>query len=614
MSLDNKKGKDKLFAFEINNIMNALRQMKQNIIDLNGGVLPGLTGIFADPLENESKTDTLKDYVDSQADAGQKDVNVGNGAQFAAGDAVILYDGAGTFETAVIASVSSNVLTMTVNLSNTYPEGSRIGRYLGLIDTANHKFVRSSGADLGNGSDGAFVSSGSVTWSSEKNFTSVLIQSGHTVTISGNFPVKCQGSFIIEAGGKLSAKGQGYSGGGGSWTQSYQGASYPGSGSASTSPNGGGGGGGSHSGNACGAGGGGGYGSGGGGGSYYASSAVSGQGGGVYNNPALSDTFTIAYLKGSGGGGGSSNWTTRQGSSGGSGGGIIRLHCQNLLVEGEIDCDGNVGGNGAETPPSGYYTCGGGGGGGGTIFICCAQLAMAGTNLIHANGGAGSYGKDGSGNPVYPGGGGGNGRIRIEAAKITGSTSPAYGSGYVNDTGFCKYGWYFTNKINTLNPVITVNCYVKQEINFKVNIAAVSVSGQPDIEVADSDGLEAGDVVLVLESDKMEIKEIEVIDGDILTFTEDLLNTYTVAGQVLRIDAFGLVSLAPAGEGADILAMVLQSAHDLGGDIWYLTFTKTIKEVNADNSGVSLTGVLMLKGARNDGEDVNVREINWGYF
>lgn len=35
MSLDNKQSRNKLFAFEINNIMKAIRQLAQNIIDLN---------------------------------------------------------------------------------------------------------------------------------------------------------------------------------------------------------------------------------------------------------------------------------------------------------------------------------------------------------------------------------------------------------------------------------------------------------------------------------------------------------------------------------------------------------------------------------------------------
>jgi len=35
MSLDNKQGRNKLFAFEINNIMKAIRQLAQNVIDLN---------------------------------------------------------------------------------------------------------------------------------------------------------------------------------------------------------------------------------------------------------------------------------------------------------------------------------------------------------------------------------------------------------------------------------------------------------------------------------------------------------------------------------------------------------------------------------------------------
>jgi hypothetical protein len=60
----------------------------------------------------------------------------------------------------------------------------------------------------------------------------------------------------------------------------------------------------------------------------------------------------------------------------------------------------------------------GGGGAGGSILLRAVE-ANIGTNLLTALGGAGGA----TPGPQEDGGNGGNGRIRVEACKITGSTT-----------------------------------------------------------------------------------------------------------------------------------------------------------------------------------------------
>jgi hypothetical protein len=573
-----------------------------------------LTGILQDDFTSNDQINETKDFIDSVANSGQKDVIVGDGSKFSVGEMVIIYDGYEMFENAVIESIVGNTLTMTENLTNTYPEGSYIGKFLGVLDTVSNRYLRMQSPDLGDGSDGAFESTGNATWSSEKNFTSVLVKNGHTITISGNYPIKCQGTYEIEAGGKISAKGRGHAGGYGRRYRGDCGASELGGSTEQWERNGGGGGGGYASGysssRSCGAGGA--YGTNGGNG-YTQSSSPNNtpQGGLAYNDSGLSN-FSESYIKGSGGGGGAGAESSGN-ARGGSGGGIIRIHCKNLIVNGEIDCDGSDASE-AGTPYN-YYTGGGGGGSGGTIYLQVLNKATLGASLVHANGGARSGGKNTNGDIWGYGGNGGKGRIRIEAGKTDGSTNPSFGSGFnTNLGGYAKYGWYFAKEIKALNETITVNGYFKQEAIIKIDLALIANSGQADIDLVDASDFEVGDKAILLEDEKMEIVEIQAISSDTLKMSEDLQNTYSTNAQLIRIDAYGLISLEPVGDDESLQDMILQSVEDLGSDIWYLSYSKTIKSMNNQDAGVRLVGCVKLKGKSNNTNEINVKEVNWNYF
>jgi len=553
------------------------------------------------------------DYIDSVANSGQANVVVSDGGNFSVGEQVVLYDGQNAFETVIILSISTDTLTMTTNLANTYSEGSRIGRYLGYLDTTNNKFQRLLAPDLGTGADGAFVSSGNATWNSEKNYTSITIQSGHIITIDGNFAIKCQGLFDIQAGGKLTAKGYGHAGGaGGQYTNSRQGTSQLGVGTTSQTANGGGGGGGDGSGSSTsrGGGGGAGYGNAGTDGNKSAGETTA-VGGSTYNDAGLT-TFSIEYLKGSGGGGGGSSETGC--GNGGEGGGIIRIHCLNFICAGEIDCDGNDG----VTPSlaSAYYKAAGGGGSGGTIFIQVIQKAIVGTALIHASGGAGGLGKGTAGNDSSGNGGaGGAGRIRIEAGKITGTTSPTHATGYSNNMGaFAKYGFYHTEEIQSLNDLITGNCYIEQEIVRTANIASSASAGQADVIVDDASVYNEGEKIILIENEKMEVKTIDSIVSNTLTMTENLINSYTTSGDVYGIDAYADVSIEPVGDDENFQAMTLQTVDDLGDSIYLITYSKTVRNEDVGEAGVRFVGRVRLQGNDNDTTDINVKNINWAFI
>lgn len=438
---------------------------------------------------DSTRNDVLTDYVDSSAASGQKNVSVSSGASFTEGEAVILYDGASTYENCIIDSIATNTLTMVDNLTNTFAEGSRVIRadtrvipYAGNTThgwTGIAKLVNRNGPDLGTGVDGAFTSSGDATWSAEKNYSSINIQAGHTITVSGNFAIKCQGTCTIS--GTLSAKGQGYSGSsnGSYWGNSGYG---PGGGGVYQDRNDGAtlnpwGGCGVASGTDAAGGGGGGYATAGTDGGYQSNSGYRGRGGAAYNITSLQSTFTTTYLKGAGGGPGGCAQNSGMHGAGGNGGGIIRLHCKNLVVTGAIDCDGNAGVDGGV--PSSYYTCGGGGGAGGTIYILCAQKATLGSSLVHANGGAGGNGHNSGGSHYASGGAGGSGRIRIEAGKFSGTTTPTYNSITYSTydaggTGFFTYSWYTTPRQTLTRTVKTISCAIKY---LTATVSAITVEG-----------------------------------------------------------------------------------------------------------------------------------------
>ncbi len=146
------------------------------------------------------------------------------------------------------------------------------------------------------------------------------------------------------------------------------------------------------------------------------SGGAGGGGGGLYGVADL----TKLLLGSGGGGGGDSNEASGNGQPGGDGGGIVFIAANAVTVSGSILSAGQDGSSpGNTSDPYG----GGGGGAGGSIMIQ-ANSATLGTNLVTASGGAATsrVGPQAGGSG---GGGGGVGRIRVEAASISGTTSPA---------------------------------------------------------------------------------------------------------------------------------------------------------------------------------------------
>lgn len=213
--------------------------------------------------------------------------------------------------------------------------------------------------DRGDGSDGDFVPESNVTISGLKQYKSVFIKAGVTVTV--NSPVcriLCQTSFINQGNIKI----VGVAGNGGA--SAYSGMQNGGVGGS-------------------------GYlgGSGGAGakGSYNGTTYSGGAGGGTTpalsyseeNKKALMRADVYAYGAGGGGGGRNANNPSNTGGSGGSGGGTIKIICKEFHNTGSISANG---GNGQ------YGT--GGGGGGGSVQIIAGLLLSQGT--LTANGGSGA--------------------------------------------------------------------------------------------------------------------------------------------------------------------------------------------------------------------------------
>lgn len=213
--------------------------------------------------------------------------------------------------------------------------------------------------DRGDGSDGDFVPESNVTISGLKQYKSVFIKAGVTVTVNKCAKILCQ--TVIINNGVITAEGQGAEGGaGGVWDSSSNGTP----GQNGTISNGGAGasGGGSSSGGA--------------GGAAIASNIN------VTADIAqiiASDLSEICY--GSGGGGGGAYNSSSRGGAGGAGGGNIIIVCKELKNTARISADGSNG-------TSGYYAGTGGGGGGGCVLVVAGNIVTQGT--ISANGGSGA--------------------------------------------------------------------------------------------------------------------------------------------------------------------------------------------------------------------------------
>lgn len=226
--------------------------------------------------------------------------------------------------------------------------------------------------ERGNGADGVFNPQTNTEISGIKQYTSVNIPAGVTVTVKGWARIKCQGTVTVAGTLKATFLAGGIGG------------SQPGSsGSAGTAGG---------DGEYCGTGGAGGTAYGGAGGAGGAALGSEGIYAVVTNDDAV--LMRVASYKfgygASGGGGGRDRGYAVKGGNGGDGGGSLVIVAKAINVTGHINADGANGGAGEGWPSSG-----GGGGGGGEV-ICIAE-SITGSNITAKGGSAGENNEAGSG-------------------------------------------------------------------------------------------------------------------------------------------------------------------------------------------------------------------------
>lgn len=220
--------------------------------------------------------------------------------------------------------------------------------------------------DRGDGSDGDFCPTADTTIEGVKNYASVMIPEGVTVTVSPAVFIKCQGAFVNK--GTVTAEGQGAAG---APRDKVVSSDDPPpalgiAGADGTVSLGGAGG-----------------------------ATKEGEGGGVGGAPKIGGkTVAVQFYRttllhdgnifnavGSGGGSGAGTYSNKETGAGGAGGGGI------LIAAGEVYNAGTLSANGAKGEDcSTYNNAGGGGGGGGAVIIVARRVMNAGT--ITANGGA----------------------------------------------------------------------------------------------------------------------------------------------------------------------------------------------------------------------------------
>lgn len=222
--------------------------------------------------------------------------------------------------------------------------------------------------DRGDGSDGDFYPTEDTTIEGVKNYASVMIPEGVTVSVSPAVLIKCQGAFVNK--GTVTADGQGAVGAPRDRVpESDEYSSPPALGIAGadgTVSLGGAGG-----------------------------ATKEGAGGGVGGAPKIGDkTVAVQFYRttllhdgnifnafGSGGGSGAGTYSNRETGAGGAGGGGI------IIAAGEAYNAGAITANGLKGEDCGInVNAGGGGGGGGAIIIVARRIAN--TGIVTVNGGA----------------------------------------------------------------------------------------------------------------------------------------------------------------------------------------------------------------------------------
>ena len=313
--------------------------------------------------------DNLRAAIQGDVSAGQSQINV-SASGFSAGQEVLVIQmrgsGAGIYETAMIASVSSGTtLVLQSPLNNAYS---------------------SSG-----------INRAQVVW--VPHYQNITILTGATLTAhawdgntGGILVFKASQNLIVQPGASIDVTGLGFAGGimpGSPWTsngntgESYTGPSIL----QSSSANGGGGGGGCD------------YQNSGGSGGSYGSEGTNGGGNQCANNHKMgytygSDDLSTLFL---GSGGGSAGGCC---ISGGAGGGIALINAYNVTLQGSIFSNGADGQNGGNDPA-------GGAGSGGSIKIMAVSADLSAGSLYALGGTGGSSSGNYGGQYVVFGGNGG---------------------------------------------------------------------------------------------------------------------------------------------------------------------------------------------------------------
>jgi len=437
MSLKNThQAGETIFAVDINSNVTAIIQNQNNIFELFlqnyfDGKFPSASGLFFDGFSDELKKDILTNlFIDTgaqvvkfalaafgsgsdgdlttgatvkvddinegiavDASSGQADIEVDDGSVFSAGKKVFIHQsqgvGVGDYEFAEILSIATNVLTLKVNLSNSY---ATIGGQVLQLMEWNNVTVESGGVlncDAWDGTRGGltiFLASGKVT---------------------------------VESGGDITASKLGFRGGASNNfgpATAFQGEGETANGVSSGSSNGAGAGGGRDVGSGASS-------SGGSGGHANAgtvgtsnSDSIPGAAGGSIGVATLATLFF-----GGGGGGGTDSASNTTSGRGGNGGGIVVIIANEIevITTGTITSDGENGFGGGGAGQRGV----GGGGAGGSVLLLSDVLTL-GTSLVTTSAGLGGVGN------VMTGPDASVGRIAIntDTTTSTGTTSPSAGS------------------------------------------------------------------------------------------------------------------------------------------------------------------------------------------
>lgn len=239
--------------------------------------------------------------------------------------------------------------------------------------------------DRGDGSDGDFYPTGNVTISGRKNYRSVYIPAGVTVSVSGFIDIRCQGMFINA--GTINASGGGGLAGQQVKIRRLYGATIGLNGNPGEPAIGGGAGGAAGSSSDSG---------------YYGVNSSGTKIGGSRLSLDAAGVLAGCYSEEIlGGGGGSSpggysiseggSTETLSGAVGGNGGGMIRIVAKSHKNIGSYISTGL---NGTSVTVDSAIQTGGGGGGGGVILVVCERNLSSGTASV-GGGAGGSYGGSG---------------------------------------------------------------------------------------------------------------------------------------------------------------------------------------------------------------------------